>query len=212
MLRQFGWYHGPQTMPEPRLAVRSILIHLAIVAVFGVALPWYRGMEFWDPVMLAAYACFGLLFTAPAAAEAFSADRPVNFAEALIRIGKAILYGEGMALTILAAGLLTVYLTHRRLRLPPDLESLTQAALFGLAASLALAAVAAWISLQFSAGIARTALRIIFLGLLWVFFSYSRWLPDVAGRAALASVSVAAAALIAMRLALRSHQDSEQDF
>lgn len=50
---------------------RVILVHVALVAVFGVFLPWMKGIDFLDSVMTAAYACLGVLFAAPAAAQAF---------------------------------------------------------------------------------------------------------------------------------------------
>jgi hypothetical protein len=198
-----SWFPGGVSL-RSRFGLRVVLIHVAIVAVFGVALPWMRGIEFLDSVMLAAYACLGVLFAAPAAAQACAAEPPASIGAAVGRIALAVAYGEGMAVTILLAGFLTVYLTSPHVLFAPDLETVGKATALGIAASAALGAIAAWITLQFSAGTARIALRVIFLGLLWLFFSYSRWLPDIAGRAAMVCVGIAAAALLALQLALRS--------
>jgi glycopeptide antibiotics resistance protein len=65
-----------------------------------------------------------------------------------------------------------------------------------------MAAIAGWMTLRFSSGVARVALRIIFLGLLLLFFSRSRWLPDVAGIGVLLSLAVAAGAVVAIRRCL----------
>jgi hypothetical protein len=184
--------------------LRFFLIHVAVVAVFGVALPWFRGIEFLDPVMLGAYACLGILFAAPAAAQACAAEPPSSIMAAMARIAIAVAYGEAMAIIILLAGLLTVYLTGPRVLFAPDLETLVKAGALGITASIALGAVAAWITLQFSARVARGTLRVVFLGLLWLFFSYARWLPDIAERAAIVCLAIAAAALLAVQLALRA--------
>jgi hypothetical protein len=56
--------------------LRVFVIHLLLVGVFGVYLPWTKGIEFLDPVITAAYACLGVLFAAPAAAQSFAEDRP----------------------------------------------------------------------------------------------------------------------------------------
>ncbi len=183
---------------------RILLIHLALVGVFGVFLPWTKGLEFLDSVITSAYACLGVLFAAPAAAQAFAADRPGTMAGAMARILMAVLYGECMAAAILLAGFVTVYLTRLgRVIFAPDIETLAFAVALGMAASLALATAAASITLLFSANAARNALRILFLLLLVIFYYRSGWLPDVAGRAALACLAVAAAEIFAVRFALR---------
>jgi hypothetical protein len=190
-----------------RFGIRVILVHVLIVAVFGVALPWMRGIEFLDSVMLAAYACLGVLFAAPAAAQAFAAERPRSLAEAMARIAMAVLYGEMMAFLILLAGFMTVYVS-KRVSFPPDLVSLAEAFALGLFGSAALASIAAWITIRFSASAARSALRVMFLLLLVLFFYKSRWLPDVVGIGIVLSIAVtgAALALIRQRLSPAGHE------
>jgi hypothetical protein len=185
---------------------RAILIHLAVVAVFGVYLPWMKGFEFLDPAMLAAYACLGILFAAPAAAQACDDEPPRSMTDAMARIGMAVLYGECMMVTILAAGFITVYTTRvsvRRARLAPDVDTLAAAGALGLAASFALATLAACMALRFSPGVARAGLRAIFLLLLGAFFLWERRLPDAADTGALVCLAVAAAAIFALRTILK---------
>jgi len=187
---------------------RVVLTHVALVAVFGVFLPWMKGIDFLDSVMTAAYACLGVLFAAPAAAQAFADERPESMTAAMARIAVAVLYGEFLALVILLAGFMTVYLTHPSFMLAPDLTTLVRASALGIAASTALAAVAGWITLRFSAGVARAGLRGIFLLLLVVFFYRYRWLPDVAGTAAVVFIGIAAVAMVALRTQIARGQDA----
>jgi len=183
---------------------RIFLIHVALVAVFGGLLPWSKGLEFLDPVMISAYSCLGVLFAAPAAAQAFSEDRTgrgdVSMATALARILMAVLYGECVALAILFAGVVTVNASHWFGRpYLPELGTLASAGALGVSASFALSATGAWITARFSAAAARGALRVIFLALLCLFFFRSRWLPDVAGTAAVVSVILSAVMLVVLR-------------
>src|ERR1017187_4424743 len=106
MLQPADWYHvlieilngmGHQLQYERRALLerigivgprraRSILTHVALIAVFGVWLPWMKGIEFLDPVVLAAYACLGILFAGPVAAQAFAEDPWPSKAVAMARV------------------------------------------------------------------------------------------------------------------------------
>jgi hypothetical protein len=179
---------------------RILLLHAALVAVFGVYVPWTKGLAFLDPVILAPYACLGVFFAAPAAAQSFDEEDLSSMKAVMARIFIAVLYGELMAAAILLAGFTTVYATHRHsVVFAPDLVTLTAAALLGITASLALATAAVWITLRFSANSARGALRVIFLLLLALFYFRSRWLPDVADTAALICLAIAVGELFALR-------------
>ncbi len=180
--------------------MKGLLIHVALIGVFGVFLPWKRGIEFLDPVMLSAYACLGVLFAAPTAAQAFADSRPTSIIAAIARISVAVLYGECIVAAFLLSGIATVYATHRHsFFFAPDLAGLAMAGLLGLTASFAFASVAAWITLRFSATAARGALRVMFLLLLFVYFFRAQWLPDVAGLGVLLCLVVAAAAVFGVR-------------
>ena len=182
---------------------RAILVHIAVVGVFGVLLPLWLGFQFLDPVTIAAYACLGVMFSAPAAAQAFATARPRSVIEMLARIAVTVLYGEIMAIAILAAGFITFFSTHSAV-FGVDFVSLAEAAALGLSGSLAMAAIAAWISLRLSAGASRMAIRIIFLGLLMLFFFRSRWLPDVEVSGTLVCLGIAAVAMVALARSVAS--------
>jgi hypothetical protein len=179
--------------------VRAIVVHILVVGIFGVFLPWWMGIQFLDPVTITAYCCLGVMFSAPAAAQAFAGDRPGSVREAVARIAVTVLYGEIMAVAIVLAGFLTVLSTHSRALFAPDFLSLGEALALGLSGSLAMAAIAAWVALRFSAGVARMALRIIFLTLLLLLVFRSRSLPDVEVAGTLVCLGVAVVMMVALR-------------
>jgi hypothetical protein len=176
-----------------------VLLHLLLVAIFGVGIPLWKGLDFLDPTITAAYACLGGLFSAPAAAQAFARSRPQSMKDAFLRIGKAILYGEGMALTFLIIGSATVSLTHGPRLLLPELDVAAEASILGIAATIAVAALAAWATLRFSPTTARMMMRVIFLGLLIAFFYNSRRLADVALQGSLLCIAATAVAVFLLR-------------
>lgn len=165
----------------------GLLAHLAVLALFGIVVPYSKGVDFVDPVAIGAYACLGVLFTAPAAAAPLPSP---NFTAALARVILSVAYGEAMAVTLLVTGVVTVYASSS-LFFFPDLTSLVETALFGLAMTSAAAALAVWINVRFSSGAARMSMRFVFLGLLLGFFLYSRWLPDVWFEGMVISIAVA---------------------
>jgi hypothetical protein len=179
--------------------LQAILVHITVVVVFGVFLPWWLGFQFLDPVTIAAYSCLGVLFAAPAAAQGFAGDRPQSMSEALARIAVAAVYGEAMAIVILVAGFMTIFMTHARVLLAPDFVSLGEAAALGISGSLALASIAAVVGLTLPKGAARMVLRVIFLSLLLLFFFRSRWLPDVELTGTALCLAVTVAAIVALR-------------
>jgi hypothetical protein len=188
-------------IPRKR-AARNGVIYALLILAFGVAVPAGKGLGFFEPSLLAAYACLGTIFAGPFAAQKFE-RRPASLAQAIGWIARAVLLGELIAMAMLASGTATVFLMNRAAFFPPDLETLGYSILLGWAASLALASLAAWITAEFSAGVARMALRLIFLGLLVLFYLRGQWLPTVAGRGILISSMAAATFLMLLRQRLK---------
>lgn len=186
---------GPQKQ-RSRLAT-----YILLACLFGVFLPWWKGLDFLDPVLLSAYACLGFVFAGPAAAQAFE-QRPDSLMDALQRITAAVLLGEAIALGLLFCGIATVYATHRVTFFPADLSELAMAVALGVAGSLALAALAAWTATAFSKAAARTVLRVVLLLLLLAFYLRGRWLPGIAvgGIAGALAASAMFVGLLGMRL------------
>src|SRR5271166_1050757 len=91
---------------------QSVLI-LAVLATFGILVPWYKGLDFLDPVMIVAYSCLALLFVAPASAEAFAPPHAIPTpGESVKRIAIILAYGWGVTILILATGIATVNVFH----------------------------------------------------------------------------------------------------
>src|SRR5579884_559753 len=129
---------------EVRAGFRNGAIYFLVIAAFGIAVPYAKGLGFLDPVLLSAYACVGLLFAGPMAAQAF-AVRPESLKQAVKWILKAAVVGEAVAVAMLACGIATVFLKTRPVFFPPDLETMFYAVLLGFTASLATATLSAWI-------------------------------------------------------------------
>jgi len=193
-----------QTFSEIRVfavrigTLRSILLHLALLIAFGIWVPRMKGVDFLDTPVLGAYACLGLIFAGPAAAQA-SADGARSFAQAKARILVSILYGEVVVSVLLGAGIATVYLTNRSSFVPtPDWGLLAKSAVFGLGGSAMLASMAVWITVDFSRRAAMICLRLVFLALIVLYFYRGQWLPDVglAGAAVCLAVSAVFIALL----------------
>jgi hypothetical protein len=187
--------------------VRVIPVYLLLIGIFGVFLPWQKGVNFLDSVMLGAYACLGVVFAGPAATSEFTALPTVR--KALVRVVISVIYGELVAGIMLLLGLVTVYVSHGgRVAVGPDLNSLAECTVLGLTLSLAVSMGAVWLSVKFSPGAAKNALRLVFLGLLAAFYLRSGWLPVVALRGAGISLMASMLFFTLLRAALRSQSRS----
>jgi len=148
--------------------------------------------------MITAYASLGVLFAAPAAANAFSKGRPQTMREVGVRVAKAVGYGEGLALVMLIAGVVSLSIARGR-ALYPELDVLGEGAALSLTASIALALFSGWITLRFSAPAARMGLRVIFIGLLVLFVFQGERLPEIPLRGVELSVALSALMVILLR-------------
>ena len=180
------------------MRLRAVILHLILIAIFGIFLPLRKGLAFLEPIMITAYACVGILFAAPAAAKAFSMDRPQSMREAGVRAAKAVGYGEGVGLLMLVTGVVSVSVAHGR-ALFPELDVLGEGIALGLAASIALALFAGWMTLRFSAAAARMGMRVIFIGLLVLFVFQGERLPEIPVRGVELSVALSALMVILLR-------------
>jgi len=172
---------------------------LLILAVFGVALPFLKGLDFFDPLILGAYTCLGAVFAPPAASSGFVIP---SRAGAEVRIAVCVAYGELMALGMTLLGVATVYFSHLGGPFfPPALDALLESAVFGFLLTIALSTMAVWLTLRYSPGIAKLALRLVFLALLAWFFLRGR---SVFFAFVLQNSLVALAAGIVFWIALRS--------
>ena len=144
----------------------TILPQVVLFAVFGVWLPVQKGISFLDPVVLGAYVCLGVVFSAPAVASGISVLKAV-------RSGLALSWG------MLITGIVVVYFT-RPVVVGPDLSTLAQCGLFGLALSTAVSFAVAFAATRVSVNTTKIFARLILFLLLGMFYFWSGWLPDVA--------------------------------
>ena len=186
---------------------RGAGIHLLVWIAFGVLVPLRKGLDFFDPVILGAYASLGAVFAAPVAAYA---QEVPSLGRAQARILACALYGELMALSMTGGGIASVYLSHRNgAFFPPELISLGEAVGFGAALALCLTTLSVWIALRFSAGAAKAALRLIFLGLLVLFLFRGRRLFDYLTWGTVVALGGAVAARLALGAALARRGDPQ---
>jgi hypothetical protein len=187
---------------QVRIVVRGpgLAVYLLLLAGFGVLVPWQKGLDFLDPVILIAYSCLGGVFAGPAAVQMF-AEVPRSVRAAVERVAIATVWGEVIVLILLLTGMVTVRLTHPGV-FPLDVQTLVGGVALGAALSLALSAMAAWLRLAQSPGIARSALRGVYLALLIAFLLRSRWLPDVVWSAAGLSLALAVVLLVLLGMAV----------
>jgi hypothetical protein len=173
-------------------SLRSVLLHLALLAAFGIWIPQMKGLDFLDTQILGAYTCLGLLFAAPATAQAFPDGVSASFQQAKARIFAGVLYGEIVTFALVGTGIATVYLTHRGSFVPqPDWETLARCAMFGLGAAAMLASLAALVAVRLSRRMAMLSLRFAFFGLLIVYFYRGQHLTDVGLTGATACLVIA---------------------
>jgi len=195
--------HRGQVQDQDASWLRVALVYVLVIGVFGVFLPWQKGRNFLDSVILGAYACLGIVFAAPVAAPEF--DRSPTIQRALARIVISVFYGEVLAAALLVLGIATVYVSHRgRIVVGPDLQSLVECAALGLTLSWAVSTATVWISFRTSPRAAKTVVRLVFLGLLAAFYLRSGWLPTVALRGAGIALLASILLFVGLRINLAS--------
>ena len=181
--------------------IRAMPLYLLLIGAFGVWLPWQKGQDFLNPVILGAYACLGIVFAAPAAAPEF--ENGASLQKALARVIVSVLYGELAAGVMLMLALTSVYVSHAgRIVVGPDLRALAECSAMGLTLSIALSAAAVWLSVKFSTNVARNVVRLVFLSLLAAFYLRSGWLPTIALRGAAIGFLLSILFLLGLRATL----------
>jgi len=142
---------------------RPVTTVLLLVGLFGVLVPYYKRYDFLDPVLLAAYFCLPLVLVAPVAANALAGSAG-SVADTVTRCLQVSLYGWGLGLAIVAAGLITVNASawHGHMLLPRG-TFLGAGVFVSATAALASAIAAGLFAHLSSARMAKTILRIVFL-------------------------------------------------
>jgi hypothetical protein len=190
-------------------SLRSILLHLLLLAAFGIWIPRSKGVDFLDPQVLAAYACLGLIFSGPAAAQSFDPQPnegvPPSFPIAKARVFIGVLYGEAVVAALTGAGIATVYYFNHGGYIPtPDWLNLARSAMLGLGAAALIASMAAWLAVKFSRRTSTIVMRLVFFALLILFFYKGQWLPEAGLGAAAACLAIAGLFIELLRKACQS--------
>jgi hypothetical protein len=159
--------------------LRQALLLIVTVALFGVLVPWLKGFGFLDPLMIVCYACLGVLYVAPACAEAFG-KQPQGSREATVR-KMAVLasYGAGVSMLMLLSGILTVNVANwHGSFVGPRWPLLLAALLLSVTACAAVVAVTTVVASSYGPKAAKSMIRIALLVfLLALVFGYPR-LPE----------------------------------
>lgn len=155
--------------------MKQALVILAVVVVFGILVPRYKGLDFVDPLIIVVYACISLPFVVPASAEL---SGPGSRDSMLAKMGMILAYGWGTSMLMLATSIVTVNVSNwqGRMRIPPA-ALLFSAALLGLTASIAVISGTALLARRIGPSGAKGALRTVFLASLLLFAFGFRYLP-----------------------------------
>lgn len=158
---------------------KSLLIY-AIIGAFGILVPWYRGIEFFDSFLMFAYSAIALLLAASAMSGLMASgggpERSPN------RVVASSLNSWMVFLVIVILGIATVNITskfHAAVLLHPPWAVVATTLSFAFCGSLLLSALAAVLSVVFNPAVARNSIRALFLLTLISMLYLPRLLPPI---------------------------------
>ncbi len=155
----------------------STSMNLFVILAFGIVVPWRRGIDFFDPLLVLLYSFIGLLFAAPAITDLLGRDW-TDARAILARVFASALFGWGAFCLVLLLGILSVQLQYRAGRLLLPAPNTVGAALsLSLTASLAVSALGALFSVVLDPLSAKLILRAGFVGFLLLLLFGGRLLP-----------------------------------
>jgi len=200
---------------------RTVINNVLVAVIFGVLVPYFKGIEYLDLFLLIPYSFLSLFFVIPMAVDAVFA-RPGRGVP-LWPLFRAVLVGWALGVGVLWLGIATVSWRSGRLVAPPVAVGLSLAVMsfFGC---LFVAALAAWTANRaWDAPSAKGRLRITFLLMLVAFFAIPRvlseettvWLldfltPEGIVRATLLMAPIEAIASVVLLLRTRPADDLTQ--
>ena len=151
LLRRSGFRRG---------GTSTLMVHLILFGAFGVLVPWMRGLDFFDPIVVFSYSAIAFLFAASAVTQLMTEDS----ASARPAVVASALHGWSVLLLVLVLGIATVNYVYRAPRiLHPNWELLIASTLFALAGALFIAGLGAMLCVVFSPSVARNVVRFGFL-------------------------------------------------
>ncbi len=159
-----------------QVKARTVFNNLLVAILFGVLVPYIKGIEYLDLFLLLPYSFLGLFFVVPMVVDAVFASPsrgvPLN------AIFRDTVLGWFTGVAVLWLGIATVSIRSGRLVSPPMAVSLSLAVMSFFACIL-VAALATWTANHTSdAPTAKGRLRIAFLLVLVLFFALPRVLHE----------------------------------
>ncbi len=181
--------------------IRQAFIILSAIVLFGFAVPWMKGFAFLDPLIIVSYACIGVLFIVPAAAEAASEPSPRS--TVLSKTASLVAYGWSISVLMLISGILAVNFRSWHNQLITPAPRLLLAGLFlGASACLALIGATGLLSEKYGPKVAKSVVRTCFLAFLLLTGGAYRYLPDAWRSAIDESLTTAALTRFSFSLAM----------
>ena len=149
---------------------RGLILIVLVALMFGLYLPYAKGFDFLDVIMLTAYGLMAGVFAGPAAIGLVGPPNPYPTpAEARAKVVAAALHGWTVAIGITALGIVAVNAFHWIGRLvTPPVKVLAGVAAVGLCASLWIAALGVALGLRLPPVTAQGVLRLVFLTVLGI--------------------------------------------
>lgn len=142
----------------------GLLMNIAVVAAFGVLVPYRRGIDFFDPLVFFSYSAIALLFAGSAATDLMQVPDARRSAREIAMA--ATIYGWVAMVVIYVLGITTVNVDYRAGRfLHPAWPLLGSTILFGLCGAALFASLAVMLAIVFSPAAARTVIRLLFVGI-----------------------------------------------
>jgi hypothetical protein len=155
---------------------RTLVNNVAVAVLFGVVVPWVKGIEYLDLFLLLPYALLSLFFVMPLVVNAVFAGGGTGVP--LRAFFRAVLTGWFTGTCVLWMGIATVSVRVGRFVAPPVAVGLALAVL-SLFACLLAGALAAWTANRVDDdAAAKGRLRIGLLVLLAAFFAVPRFLHE----------------------------------
>ena len=161
-----------------RLRLYTTTVNLFVLLAFGIAIPWRRGYDFFDPVLILLYCLIALLFSAPAITDLLGTEWTDGHT-IRARLVVCCLYGWAAFLAVLVLGIVTVNFQYRDFGIHvPPIPVLTAALALSFTSSLWVASCAALIAVVLSPTAAKLIIRAAFVFLLFALLFAGRWLSD----------------------------------
>lgn len=162
----------------PKLTLRDAILTVFVFLMFGIYVPYRRGIDFFDTLLLVPYTCISFLFCAPVVIDSiYSEGRGGGVS--LKQLVRGIAYGWCCGLVIVGTGIATVNFTLSQPRavLPP-VAVLLSALVVSLLGCGFVAGLSAWVSFrEDKPEDSKRRMRVAFLALLCAVWFIPGWLP-----------------------------------